>query len=411
MHCLVSRRRTANWWRSNKLNRKGKRDVAKKKIILIASFLNVAGAQEAAFRVARGLRKRNYDAETWFLYSETKPKVMEPSTRIILDVTKPTPFQYLKIAALLFQELRQAKAHALVTFLPLANVLGQTMALLAGIRRRIASHRAPWQTFGRVMRHADSVIGTLGVYTRAIAVTQTVKQSYAGHPARYRKRISVVYNGLDWTPSALSPAEARRKFDLPEARFIAVTLGRLKPVKNYPFLVKVAEGVKRGMIVAAGDGPLRQQIQDMIEETGTQDRMRLLGAVSRADIADLYRAADCFLLPSSFEGQSNALLEAMHDGTPVIVSNKPEQRETVINADGDYAGLALDLDDPLVWSRVLDDLAGDPDRCQALAMAAKRRALDFGLDRQIDGFAAVIEGSAPPKVDNLSAPAMLSAKP
>jgi len=381
-----------------------------KKVIFLASFLNVAGAQEAAMRVARGLRARNYDAETWFLYAEQKPADLDSETRVLLDVTKPTPLQYLKIALMLFRELRKAKPYALVSFLPLANVLGQTMALLAGVRRRIASHRAPRQTCSRAMRLADSVVGTLGIYTKAIAVAQVVKQSYAGHVARYRNRISVVYNGLDWTPSPLSKAEARRKFDLPEDRFIAVTLGRLKPVKNYPFLVKVAEGLDKGMIVAAGDGPLWQKIQDMIETTDTSDHMRLLGAVAKADVADLYRAADCFLLASFSEGQSNALLEAMHDGIPVIVSDKPEQLETVVNAEGQLAGLALGLDDASVWSRTLEELAADPERCKALAKLAKNRAADFTLDRQIDGFAAVIEGAEPPKVDHLPEPGLVSAK-
>ena len=384
--------------------------MAGKKVILLASFLNVAGAQEAAMRVAHGLRARNYDAETWFLYAERNPAVMEPHTRVLLDVTKPTPLQYLKIAFMLFRELRQARPYALVSFLPLANVLGQTMALLAGVKRRIASQRAPWRTFSRAMRHADTVVGTLGIYTKVIAVSQLVKQSYAGHAARYKRRIRVVYNGLDWKPSPLSKAEARKKFDLPEDRFIAVTLGRLKPVKNYPFLVNVAAGLDKSVIVAAGDGPLWDQIQGMIKETGTSDRMRLLGAVAKTDVADLYRAADCFILASNFEGQSNALLEAMHNGTPVIISDKPELRETVVNAEGELAGLALGLDDPSVWSRTLEDLAADPERCNALAELSKSRAGDFTLVRQIDGFAAVIEGDEPPKVDHLPEPALASAK-
>ena len=384
--------------------------MAKKKIILLASFLNVAGAQEAALRVTRGLNERNYDAETWFLYAEAKPAEIVPTTRILLDVAKPTPLQYLKIAGMLFSELRRAKPYALVSFLPLANVLGQTMALFAGVRRRIASQRAPWRTFSKVMRQADSIVGTLGIYTRVIAVTQLVRHSYSRHSDRYKKRISVVYNGLDWVPSPLSKAEARKKFDLPEDRFIAVTLGRLKPVKNYPFLVNVAEGLDKAMIVAAGDGPLWDEIQGMIETTGTADRMRLLGAVAKSNVADLYRAADCFLLASSFEGQSNALLEAMHNGTPVIVSDKPEQRETVVNGNGELAGLALGLEDPSVWSRALEDLAADPARCQTLSDAAKARAADFTLDRQIDGFVAVIEGDEPPKVTALSEQALAAAK-
>ncbi|MGI9508468.1 MAG: glycosyltransferase family 4 protein [Geminicoccaceae bacterium] len=384
--------------------------MARKKVIFLASFLNVAGAQEAAFRVARGLSEHEYDTENWFLYAEAKPAELDPSVRIILDVTKPTPLHYLKIAVRLFAALRDARPDALVSFLPLANVLGQSVAMLAGIRRRIASHRAPRWTVAKAMRHADSVVGTLGVYTAAIAVTQMVKQSYDKEAARYRQRISVVYNGLDWTPSTLTQREARQTFGLPEDKFIAVTLGRLKSVKNYPFLVKVAGELDKGMIVAAGDGPLFGEIDAMIEKIGARDRMRLLGAVARSNIADLFRAADCFLLASSFEGQSNALLEAMHDGKPVVVSDKPEQRETVVDKEGELAGLALGLDDPQLWARTIEDLARDPDRCAQLSTAAKRRADDFTLDRQLAGFADVIEGQAPSDITNIAAAEILSLK-
>ena len=370
----------------------------KKKVIFLASFLNVAGAQEAALRVARGLRARGYDTEVWFLYAEAKPAELDPGVRILLDVTKPTPLQYLQIARTLFSGLRRAKPDAVVSFLPLANVLGQSLALLAGVRRRIASHRAPYWTCGRLMRPADSLVGTLGVYTNIIAVADEVRRSYGQHPARYRRRIDVVHNGIDWTPSTLTKSQARQRFGLPEDRFIAVTLGRMKPQKNYPFMVKIAGGLDKAMIVAAGDGPLWDQVTALIDETGTQDRMRLLGAVAKSAIPDLFRAADCFLLASSYEGQSNALLEAVHDGTPVIVSDRPEQRETVVAPDGALAGIILDLEDPALWSRALEDLAADPERAQALGIAAKARAVTFSLDRQIDGFADVIEGRAPPAV-------------
>ncbi len=384
--------------------------MAKKKVIFLASFLNVAGAQEAALRVARGLRHRDVEAEVWFLYAEHKPAEIDPGVRILLDVTKPTPLQYLKIAKELFFALRRAKPDALVSFLPLANVLGQSLAFLAGVRRRIASHRAPFWTCGRVMRYADAVVGTLGVYSSVIAVADEVRRSYSRHPARYRRRISVVYNGIDWTPSSLTQSEARQKFDVPADRFIAVTLGRMKAQKNYPMIVQIAGGLKKGLIVAGGDGPLWDPINAMIDETGTRDRMRLLGAVAKSDIPDLFRAADCFFLASTYEGQSNALLEAIHDGKPVIVSDRPEQHETVVGSDGTHAGIILGLEDPLVWSRTIEELAADPERCATLGQAAKARAATFSLDRQIDGFMDVIEGRTPAPAPEIAGSLAMSTK-
>ena len=74
-----------------------------------------------------------------------------------------------------------------------------------------------------------------------------------------------------------------------------------------------------------GDGPLRSQCESMLDEVGLRRQAWLPGA--RADVADMMRRMDLFVLPSLAEGISNTVLEAMATGLPIVataVGGNPE---------------------------------------------------------------------------------------
>lgn len=76
----------------------------------------------------------------------------------------------------------------------------------------------------------------------------------------------------------------------------------------------------------AGDGPLREKLEELIERIDTHDRVTLLGYRPQSEIQEMLRSADMFLLPSvtsqngDKEGTPTALLEAQASGVPVISS-------------------------------------------------------------------------------------------
>lgn len=361
-------------------------------VIFLVSFMNVAGAQEAAVRVARALQARGIATEVWFLYKETSLYDGDPDIRVILRTDRPGLKGYLKIAWLLYRALKARHPRAVVSFLPLANTLGQTMAWLAGIPTRIASQRGPYPEISRAMRVLDRAVGSMGIYSKVIAVSHAVRESFASLPNRYRRRITVVPNGLVWTPSTRSVAEARQRFGLPTTVPLVVTVGRMKDQKNYPFQLRVLARLPEIHLAIAGDGPLRSALEEQARDLGIAQRIHFLGNVDRPDIPDLLRTADIFILPSLYEGQSNALLEAIHEGLPVIASDLPEQAEVLLESEEDPAGLLLPLDDEALWAQGIAELLGDRMHRERLRRAALRRARAFTLDRMTDGFAGAITG-------------------
>jgi glycosyltransferase involved in cell wall biosynthesis len=364
-----------------------------KKIIGIVSFMNAAGAQEALMRLMRQLRLRGHETEVWFLYQKTSCYRGDHGVRIVLDKARLTPLDIPVLFFRLTEMLRAARPDAVVGFLPLANILGLSAAAAAGTKLRIASQRSPGPTFGRAMRVLDEFLGSHGVYGPIICVSQSVKESFAEYPRTYRDRLSVVNNGIEWTPSAMKKAEARASFGIPETYPLLAASGRFEPQKNYDLMVRVLATTPRMRLAIAGDGRLRAAAETLAHDLGAEDRIHFLGNIPHARIKDFLRAADGFVQTSLFEGQSNSILEAMHEGLPIICSDIPMQRETLCEENGEPAAILAPLENFESWRAAFLRLRDDGRFTAELGIRA--RALvsrRFTLNRMIDGFETIILG-------------------
>jgi glycosyltransferase involved in cell wall biosynthesis len=242
------------------------------------------------------------------------------------------------------------------------------------------------------MRVADRAVGSLGLYTATVCVSRAVEQSFRAYPSNYRARLKVVHNGIAWEESPSTRLEARRKLGLPPAGFLFVAAGRLSKQKNYPLLLEAFVRTRNACLAIAGDGELGPELKTLARTLGLEERVFFLGALERNQIPDLLRSADAFVSSSLFEGQSNAVLEAMHEGLPILVSDIPEQRETVVDdVTGEECALLAPVSDVDLWAVQLQRLIDSDDLRQQLATAAQRMvARQFSVERMIDGFEQVL---------------------
>ncbi|TWD98891.1 glycosyltransferase involved in cell wall biosynthesis [Neobacillus bataviensis] len=101
-------------------------------------------------------------------------------------------------------------------------------------------------------------------------------------------------------------------------------VGRFNKQKNHKFLVEVfAELVKRkpnSLLLLCGDGVLRQDIENRVNELNIRDKVKFLGI--RSDIHQLLHAFDIFLFPSLHEGLPVTLIEAQAAGIPCLISDE-----------------------------------------------------------------------------------------
>ncbi len=370
------------------------------RIVNIITHSGPGGAQQAIMRLSHDLRRRGHEVGVWFLYG--KPLIHNdlPEARTLLEKSRPGLTGYFQIFVRLLIQLRSTRPDAVITFLPLACTMGQTSAWLAGVRCRIASQRNPYWSYGRIMQACDRLAGTLGIYTSNVANSRFVLESFATYPRSYRRRMAVVYNGIEWCPSILNSMQAREKFNLPLQDPVIVTIGRLSEQKNQGLLLDALPRLSKVHLAIAGDGELRQSLTDKARSLGIMERVHFLGMLSPTDVPDLLRAADIFALPSRYEGQSNALLEAMNAGLPILVSDIPSQAETLRGNGEEPAGWLLPLDNPARWAQVIEELIDDPNLRARMGMLARDRVAVYSLECMGEGFEQAIRKSPCPKVDN-----------
>lgn len=123
-------------------------------------------------------------------------------------------------------------------------------------------------------------------------------------------------NGIPIRPLVPGPAPSSPKF---------VAVGRLSRQKGYDVLLKalarVRDRLDDGQIQIVGDGPERSALMQQTAELQLTDKVIWRGELSQPAIAELLEHSQVFLLPSRYEGMSNAGLEAMERGLPLILTN------------------------------------------------------------------------------------------
>jgi glycosyltransferase involved in cell wall biosynthesis len=167
-------------------------------------------------------------------------------------------------------------------------------------------------------------------------------------------------------------ARWRMRFGVPEGRALVLHVGRLAPEKNLEVLIEAfrlarrALGDHRATFVVAGDGPRRALVDARLPWA------RRLGFLDRADLADLYAAADCCVLPSASETCGLVALEALATGVPVIAANAGGLAESV--RDGVNGQLA-NPDDPRAFAAHIVRLVLERDHRATLRAAARASIL------------------------------------
>jgi glycosyltransferase involved in cell wall biosynthesis len=152
-----------------------------------------------------------------------------------------------------------------------------------------------------------------------------------------------------------------------------VNVARHEYQKGQPFLLEAAAILRDRhpdlvVLVCGRDGTSTRELHALHEELGLGDRVRFLGY--REDVPDIVAAADVFAFPSLFEGLGGSLIEAMALGLPIVASDIPPIRETVV--DGECATLVPPASADALAS-ALSGLLVDPERRAAYAENGIRR--------------------------------------
>ena len=282
------------------------------------------------------------------------------------------------------KHIKQEKPDCVIAFMEavyefvLMALLG--MKVSRGQKRQavpvISSERKDPKTLGPLRKFLRWIL--LPTATAHVVQTQAIKNFYN---AIVRKKTYIIYNPVN-----------ERVYDMPEVeredRIISV--GRLYPQKNQQMLIRAFNQVKDKYpsykLVIYGEGYLRPDLEKLIIELNLQGRVELPGTTTR--ILDEVKRSKVFCLSSNFEGMSNAMIEAMCLGTPVISTKVSGTDELIRNGEN---GLLVDLGDVDGLAKAFDRLLGDENLQRTFAERCLKMSSVFQIDSIVGKWEQLIQ--------------------
>jgi len=199
-------------------------------------------------------------------------------------------------------------------------------------------------------------------------------------------RIEVVPSGIDLVSfgAGRRNEQLRVKAGAAGGDRLLLSVSRLAKEKNLELLLQalalVADPTLK--LVIAGDGPRRQELEQLARRCGVAAATRFLGVIGRAELPDLYASADAFVMPSTTETQGLVIAEALAAGSRVIAADAPQNRDVL----GDAGLLVPSL--PEAFAAAFADVTNEPYAGVETARSAAQR---FSIETQLDRMEALYQ--------------------
>jgi len=282
-------------------------------------------------------------------------------------------------------------------YLPAANVLGTFAARWARVPRVVVSKRSlsNYKRRHPLVKEAESWANRLAdvVLVNSDAVRRDVERTERHWEGKFRK----IYNGVaplaPWGPDEVEAY--RRREGIPPGAPLAACVSNFFHYKGHAELVEaVAQVVPRfpdaGFLLVGRDAGTLEETRARVRDRGIGGSVRFLG--SRPDVPDLLRASDLYVHASREEGFSNAILEAMSAGLPVVAFDVGGNAEAVVHGE---TGLLASAGDVAAFAAAIAELLSDGARRKRMGEAGRRRAAErFALDRMVAEMETMYESLA-----------------
>jgi len=194
----------------------------------------------------------------------------------------------------------------------------------------------------------------------------------------------VLHNFIDLEKVADAQPANKADFGLEDKKII-ISVGRLVPEKNVDLLISamphILKEVPDAHLVVVGEGGLKDKLIGLSKELGVDENVTLLGY--RTDVYSLLKMVDVYAMPSSFEGFSNAHLEAMAAGLPCVVSDNLSTKEFAEPCS------IYCKNDAKVIAESISSILTDENKAEKMSQESYRISSNFSVENYIKNFKRV----------------------
>lgn len=297
--------------------------------------------------------------------------------------------------ARLFHQVRRLRPAVAHFFLPEAYLIGAPTALLLKVpvcvmsRRGLNYYQAHWPGAAAIERRLHPRMTAVLANSRRVADDLRAEGCDDA-------RIGLIYNGVALKPLApgLDRAQIRRALGLPQQALVAIVVANLIHYKGHADLLRGLAAVRDRLpagfhlLCIGRDEGARAGLEALRAELGLGELVTFMGV--RNDVPELLAASDLSILPSHEEGFSNAIIEAMAAGLPMVVTDVGGNGEAV---EHEVTGLVVPAKATQAIGEAVARLAESQELRARFGEAGRKRIAErFTFAASVDNYERLYEG-------------------
>lgn len=373
------------------------------------------GAQINTLYTVTGLDKKRYSVSLISGQSngvegeiEGEARQMGVNLTVIPELVREVnPFLDSRAFLKLYRLIKHGKYDIVHTHTSKVGILGRLAAKLAG--NSIIVHTPHGSNYYNPKADIPSVSGrlinrTLFLWLDRLTATITdeiigLTESEVEHYLeigfiKNRNDAVVIHSGIDLKKFAeidLDTDGLTAQLGIPDGFKVILTVARLTGEKGHEYLIhaakRVANETEKVRFLFVGDGILRSKLEDQVRQLRLDQVISFLGV--RRDVPELLAISDLFVLPSLYEGQGRALVEAMAAGLPVVATKVGGIPDVI--SDGQNGILVAALDSDALAVAILE-LLNNEEKARQMGEAGKRRVdPEFSVETMVRKIESVYE--------------------
>lgn len=368
-------------------------------VLFVLNSLGVGGSE---CKIARMVNRFKEDGVQVTLACLNGPYTLEPTVRRdvpLRKIERRGKFSFSAVWRLRRVMLEERPATVIAVNLYQALYVACATALLSHRPRTVALVNTSTFRGRRLWKRLYQLV--LSRFDQTVHGSQAQRRFWVEAGRTAHDNSSVIYNGVDSTHfepvvAHESAKRLRARLGVSPQALLMGTVGRMRPEKNQEVLLTALRHLRVARVdahlVIAGDGPLRDFLARRAAELEVADRVSFVGELD--DVRPVLTAIDVFVLPSTaVESFSNAALEAMAIGRPVILSDIGGAREMIDDGVEGYVVSPTELAARL--PALVAALYSDRRKRQQMGQAARLRAeTRFSVGGMVAAYRALLGGES-----------------